>query len=90
MDEFADALMHRSGELPMYQLVVTSKNGNFTGCALTDRHFAKCETNCRVAKNKCVPTPSRHVGETPFFRVHRNAPELFPCLQNGAKIPAIS
>ncbi len=26
----------------------------FTGCALTDRHFAKCETNCRVAKNKCV------------------------------------
>ncbi len=25
-----------------------------TGCALTDRHFAKCETNCSVAKNKCV------------------------------------
>ncbi len=25
-----------------------------TGCALTDRHFAKCETNCHVAKNKCV------------------------------------
>ena len=25
-----------------------------SGCALTDRHFTKCETNCRVAKNKCV------------------------------------
>ncbi len=64
------------------------KQRTFTGCALTNRYFTKCETDCRVAKNKCscVATLAKH-----RFSIHRNAPgSFFPPFQNGVKIPAIS
>ncbi len=58
----------------------------FTGCALTDRHFAKCETNCRVAKNKCVPvaTLAKDCFSVYIVMPGNLSPVLAKCRENTA------
>ncbi len=67
-------LVMRRAQERNFKFSIDKMQFSVSGSALTDRHFAKCETNCRGKKLMC---PSRHVGERPFFCAHRNAQEAF-------------